>query len=306
MKKTPQKTRYFKNKIMQCGKSDNWQWWKEVKRLAGMNNTNQVSSILHNDCLLEGVELANHINNCFIQATANIRELSVQPTITEVPDKYRVTVDEVRLELSRVNPRKATGPDNFLNWILKDFSDILSLPLCSIFNASIEEAYLSTIWKSADVIPSPKTTPVKDAATDLRPISLTPVMSKIGESFIYKWLLEAIEDRIDPNQFGAIKNSCTTDALMFMIHKWFQALDGTGSLVRVCLLDFSKAFDKIDHNVLINKLRDMNIHTVLVNWIIAFLSGRFQRVKLGGCTSCWIDVKAGVPQGTKLGPLLFN
>ena len=120
----------------------------------------------------------------------------------------------------------------------------------------IEEAYLPTIWKSADVIPSSKTTPVKDAATDLRPISLTPVMSKIGESFIYKWLLEAIEDRIDPNQFGAIKNSCTTDASMFMIHKWFQALDVTGSLVRVCLLDFSKAFDKIDHNVLINKLRD--------------------------------------------------
>jgi hypothetical protein len=201
--------------------------------------------------LLEGVELANHINNCFIQATANIRELSVQPTITEVPDKYRVTVDEVRLELSRVNPRKATGPDNFPN--LKDFSDILSLPLCSIFNASIEEAYLPTIWKSADVIPYPKTTPVKDAATDLRPISLTPVMSKIGESSIYKWLLEAIEDRIDPNQFGAIKNSCTTDALMFMIHKWFQALDGTVSLVRVRLLDFSKAFDKIDHNLCTNK-----------------------------------------------------
>jgi hypothetical protein len=103
-------------------------------------------------------------------------------------------VDEVRLELSRVNSRKATGPDNFPNWILKDFSDILSLPLCSIFNASIEEAYLPTIWKSADVISSPKTTPVKDAASDLRPISLTPVMSKIGESFIYKWLLEAIED----------------------------------------------------------------------------------------------------------------
>jgi hypothetical protein len=148
---------------------------------------------------------------------------------------------------------------------LKDFSDILSLPPCSIFNALIEEAYLPTIWKSADVIPSSKTTPVKDATTDLRPISLTPVMSKIGESFIYKWLLEAIEDRIDPNQFGAIKNSSTMDASMFMIHKWFQALDGTGSLVRVCLLDFSKAFDKIDHNVLINKLRDMNIHNVLVN-----------------------------------------
>jgi hypothetical protein len=87
-----------------------------------------VSSILYNDSLLEGVELAKHINNCFIQAITNMRELSVQPTITEVSDKYGVTVDEVKLELSRVNPRKANP-----NWILKDFSYILSLPLCSIF-----------------------------------------------------------------------------------------------------------------------------------------------------------------------------
>jgi hypothetical protein len=71
-----------------------------------------------------------------------MRELSVQPTITEAPDKYRVTVDEVRLELSRVHPRKATGPDHFPNWILKHFSDILNLPLCAIFNVSIQEAYL--------------------------------------------------------------------------------------------------------------------------------------------------------------------
>ena len=90
-------------------------------------------------------------------------------------------------------------------------------------------------------------------------------MSKIGESFIYEWLLESIEDRIDPYQFGAIKNSCTTDALMVMTHNWFQALDGTGSLIRICLLDFSKAFDKIDHNVLISELRNMNIHPVIVN-----------------------------------------
>ena len=93
VKKTKQ--RYFKNKIMQCGKSDNRRWWKEVKRLAGMNNTSQVSSILHNDCLLEGVELANQINNCFIQATANIRELSVQPTIL----KYRINTELLWMKL---------------------------------------------------------------------------------------------------------------------------------------------------------------------------------------------------------------
>ena len=299
------KKRYLNDKIKQCGNLNSRQRWKEVKSFAGMNNNHQVSSILYNGRLLEGVELANHINNCFVLTTTNISELSVQPTITEVPDRYRVSVDEVELKLSQVKSCKAVGPDDIPNWILRDFSNILSLPLCSIFNASIEEACLPRIWKSADVIPSPKIVPVKDAATDLRPISLTPVMSKIGESFIYKWLLESIEDRIDPYQFGAIKNSCTTDALLLMIHNWFQALDGTGSLIRICLLDFSKAFDKIDHNVLISKLRNMNIHPVIVNWIIAFLSGRYQRIKLKECTSSWIVVNAGVPQGTKLGPLLF-
>ena len=82
--------------------------------LAGMNNSTQVSSILFNERLLEGVDLANHINNCFIQATTNRLELCERPTVTEdVPDKYRVSMEEVKVELSRVNPCKATGRDNF-------------------------------------------------------------------------------------------------------------------------------------------------------------------------------------------------
>ena len=152
VKKT--KKRYLNDKIKQCGNLNSRQWWKEVRSLAGMNNNHQVLSILYNGRLLEGVELANHINNCFVLTTTNISELSVQPTITEVPDRYRVSVDEVELKLSQVKSCKAVGPDDFPNWILRDFSNILSLPLCSIFNASIEEACLPRIWKSADVIPS--------------------------------------------------------------------------------------------------------------------------------------------------------
>ena len=114
-----------------------------------------MSSILYNGRLLKGVERANHINNCFVLTTTNISS-------TEVPDRYRVSVDEVELKLSQVKSCKAVGPDYFPNWILRDFSNILSLPLCSIFNASIEEACLPRIWKSVDVIPSPKIVPVKD------------------------------------------------------------------------------------------------------------------------------------------------
>ena len=155
MEKTKQ--RYFKNKVKQCAKLNARQWWKEVKGLAGMNSSTQVSSILSSERLLEGVvDLANHmyINNCFIQATTNMRELRERPTITEdATDKYRVSMEEVKVELSRVSQCKATGPNNFPSWILNNASDILSLSLCSIFTP-IDEAYLLTIWKSADVIPS--------------------------------------------------------------------------------------------------------------------------------------------------------
>ena len=69
------------------------------------------------------------------------------------------------------------------------------------------------------------------------------------------------------------------------------------------MIDFSKAFDRIDHNVLIDKLRLLNVPPVLLNWCASFLRQRQQRVKLQNCTSNWRTMNAGVPQGTKLGPL---
>jgi hypothetical protein len=111
---------------------------------------------------------------------------------------------------------------------------------------------------------------------------------------------------IDPKQFGFIPGSSTKFALISMLHKWLAATDGTGSAVRVILLDYRKAFDLVDNNLLVAKLHKYGIKPTVLNWIVDFLRNRFQRVKLDSdCYSDFLHVPAGVPQGTKLGPWLF-
>ena len=90
-----------------------------------------------------------------------------------------------------------------------------------------------------------------------------------------------------------------------MFHHWLRATDGTGSTVRTALLDFRKAFDLVDHHILVGKLLTLGVKPTVVNWVTDFLRNRQQRVKLSGVFSDWLDVPVGVPQGTRLGPWLF-
>ncbi|XP_022796427.1 uncharacterized protein LOC111334876 [Stylophora pistillata] len=111
---------------------------------------------------------------------------------------------------------------------------------------------------------------------------------------------------LDSNQYGAVPKSSTTIALLSMIHEWITGTDGNGSTVRTILFYYRKAFDLIDHAILINKLSKLDLPISVVNWIIDFLSNRFQRIKLPEeCLSEWTSVPSGVPKGTKSGPWLF-
>ena len=117
--------------------------------------------------------------------------------------------------------------------------------------------------------------------------------------------MEDIKEHIDPNQFGSLKGVSTTFCLLDMLHNWLSVLESPGTYPRVCFLDFSEAFDHIDHNILVCKLLKMGARSIVVKWICSFPPQRRQAVKLDGLLSEWATVHAGVPQGTKLGPVLF-
>jgi hypothetical protein len=180
-------------------------------------------------------------------------------------------------------------------------------PVWSIFNSSIREGLVPALWKSADVLPLPKISNLQSVECDLRPWpnSLTPVLSKILEDYIFQWLCTIIMPYIDPRQFGYIKKSSSTAALIHLLHTWLAATETLKTFIRSCHVDFSRAFNTINHNILLSKLCLLYVPPTLLNWCASFLRNRQQRVKLQSVKSGWNFIHAGVPQGKKLGPLFF-
>jgi len=103
---------------------------------------------------------------------------------SQLPDQYIITTETVLARLERINVYKSPGPDGIPNWLLKDFAPLVCETLCAIFNASVREGKVSLLWKRANVVPVLKVHPPKSIEADLRPISMTPIISKVLESVV--------------------------------------------------------------------------------------------------------------------------
>ena len=171
--------------------------------------------------------------------------------------------------------------------------------------SSLREGHVPRIWRAAYVSPLPKKKPPENIETDLRPISFTAVLCKHMEEFVVKWVWDIVQDRVDPNQYVSIKKSSTTHALVDLLHQCYTSTDASKQYARILLLDFSKAFDLINHNILLQKLASFGLPNILMKWIASFLTERTQQVKLCNTQSDWNYIHGGVPQGTKLGSVLF-
>ena len=282
-----------------------------MKKIMGLDiNTKSCIEQLANkttngDC----TELANKMNEFLLSVSEHLPRLSKNHDIftvnEELPDAFSISEDVTLLALQRVKTNKTTGPDNIPAWVLKDHANILAAPLTAIFNSSLREGVLPNEWKMANVIPLPKTKPMISVETDIRPISLTPIVTKVFESIVMGWVDEIVGAVIDDKQFGGVCGTSTTDALVEMTHKWYEATDVLNTYVRVVMLDFSKAFDLINHHILLDKLITNGVPAHIVRWIAAFLLDRHQQVKIGNLFSRSGSPNGGVPQGTLSGPKCF-
>jgi hypothetical protein len=282
-------------------------WWRGVKELTGQKSrSSQPLSALANQ-LHDGdmSALASSVNSFFQHVAADLHPLSIDaPPPPDFSSEFDISRAAVEAKLRHINVHKAPGPDGLPNWVLRDFSAQLAGPVCAIFNASVREGFVPTRWKEANVIPVPKVQPPMSIESDLRPISLTATLGKLLESFVGAWILERIEDQLDGRQYGALKRRSTTHALVDMLHHWNSATD-QGQSVRIVFIDFAKAFDHVDHSILVAKLLAFGLPDTIIRWMCDFLRGRRQRVKIGDFYSEWLEMVAGMPQGSFLGPLTF-
>ena len=262
------RTQYYESKVNHLKDCRPSVWWKEIKRLSGLSSAVKDRGELKRSLqLVDGYssapDLAKLVNDAFLSPMQDFTPLSEDfYPAEEAPAStaFVVSSDAVYLKLAALNSRKASGPDGVPTWLLKENADLLAPTITDIINSSFAECRLPPSWKSADIVPIPKQKPIKDVNKHLRPISLTPVLSKVAEEFVVEEHLKlAILKKIGDNQYGAIPNSSTTQALISMVHSWTKYTDGTGSTVRVVLFDHRKAFYLIDHTLLVRKLLTLDI-----------------------------------------------
>ena len=149
---------------------------------------------------------------------------------------------------------------------MREFASLVAFPVKTILNASFSEQRLPSSWKYPDVTPLPKKTPVRNLKKDLRPIPLTPCLSKVAEDFVVTdHLRPAVTKVLDSNQNRAVPKSSTTIVLLSMIHECITGTDGNGSIVRTILFYYRKAFDLIDHAILIYKLGKLDLPLSVIN-----------------------------------------
>ena len=319
--------------------NDNKTFWRTVKPFFTDKSKKSSKIILveNNEIIMDNKHNAEVMNDYFVNITQTldipefkteklpidiefidpideiICNFSKHPSITKINNIIKpkerfvfnsVEQTQIEKEICQLNSKKSAGPDNIPPKVIKDSIKVLTPPLTKLFNTSVDENIFPSDLKFANISPIYK----KDDSTkkeNYRPISILPSISKIFERLLFQQITFYVSNLLSPYLCGFRKGYNAQHALLRLKNILNKRLDKKENIGLV-MMDLSKAFDCIPHNLLIAKLYAYGFDKNSLRLIHSYLNGRHQRVKINSEYSSWKEILDGVPQGSVLGPLLFN
>ena len=307
-----EKQRYFSEQLQET-EGDSRGTWKNLKQLLG---TGSKSTSATARTAVEAKEKCNIFNRFFVSCAEELRSVYrsngqsfykwlPQLEHTETFKLRNITVSEVWKALKELKPKKATGADGIPSRLLKDGAEALASPLSVLFNLTIQQNVIPVEWKKAKVTPLHKAGE-KDDPKNYRPISVLPVVSKVLERLVHRQLAGYFDKHnlLCKSQSGFRRKHSTETAVTYFTDEILMNMDN-GLVTGSVFIDLAKAFDTVDHDILISKLKYYGVCDESLPWFKNYFSGRKQVVCIDSQTSDEFDIRSGVPQGSILGPLLF-
>ena len=291
--------------------------WKILKSLISHTAKKETfEEIVHNNKIIcDPKQIADSFNSFFANVGPNLAA-NIPNTSHKFTEYLKCNIadsiflkpaddSEVQHVILSLKNSTSKGHDELQVNTIKDCSSQLAKPLCLLFNKSIQEGIVPDDLKIAKIVPIFKSED-KKTVSNYRPISVLPAFSKIFERLVYNRLLDFINqhDILSSNQYGFRKKISTSMALLDLVDKISNSIEN-GDYTLGIFLDLAKAFDTVNHSILLTKLYNYGIRGVAHNWFTNYLNNRYQYVCLNNTHSDRLPVTCGVPQGSILGPLLF-
>ena len=289
------------------------EYWKAINKIVNPKPSNTSFNLVHHQTKIpvNPEDTANYINEYFANIGPKLAENLSEPWSYTCPSLnpefiFKKINEEDFLKLAyKININKSSGVPLIKTRVLKDAMIGLSAHMTYIINLVIEKSSFPDSWKTATVTPLPKGGDASDV-NNLRPISILPLPSKIMEKILHKQIMTYLKDFkiLTENQDGFRPNRSTINSLTkFTNNVYRESNQGKGTTA--IYLDFRKAFDTINHNILVLKLEKIGFKNDSKLLIDNYLTNRVQSTKANGKISDPHPIHCGVPQGSVLGPLLF-